>query len=56
MAMSVVREGLCGHASGALGSMWSSQWLVRVYVAWSVVYEGLCGRFKGSRRSTWLGQ
>ena len=48
MAMSVVREGLCGHVSGALGSMWSSQWLVRVYVAWSVVHEHLCGSVSGS--------
>ena len=30
------------------GSIWPSQWFMRVYVAESVVREGLCGHFCGS--------
>ena len=40
MAEAVVHEGLheCGRISDSRGSMWPSQWFMRVYVAESVVH------------------
>ena len=47
MAESVVYEGLCRRISGSLGTMWPSQWFMRVYMVASVVREDPCGRVNG---------
>jgi len=48
MAESVVREDPCSRGSGSWGTVWPSQWFVRVYVVESVVHEGLCSRISVS--------
>ena len=52
MAETVVREDLCGRFSGSCGSMWPSQWFMRIDCAeFSVIREEICGRVSGSRGS-----
>ena len=43
MAEAVVHGRLFDRVSGSRGSMCSSQWFMRDYVAESVVHEDLCG-------------
>ena len=49
MVESVAHDGLCSRISGSLGSMWPSQWFMRIYGAeYSMVREDLYGLESGS--------
>jgi hypothetical protein len=49
VAAAVVHGRLFGRVSGSRGSMWSSQWFMRYYVAKSLVHEDIwCRVFSGS--------